>query len=746
MKTKYLALFTGLMLPLSALASSAYGDLNNFDAVNDTGGECHGLEIELEGVHSTEITYTYDWSRYGVPTIREELASDGITPRVFIRFASKKDAQGNYLATTIAQDPANPFPATAGHQCTDPAAQPAVCDHFGVGYYPTAADPNTTPPTPAKPSLIRYNWLVDNPSAPGNLILGPALNVATPVYTYQPPVAAQPALVQAVIQAPPPPQPELAPPVQMAFGEPVWAKEIKTSSKNAQPVKLEDLVDDDPAVEGERNWLNDKAGDNIAVTAETEVEWRMMQTEFNKLGDPDQPGGANGQLVGAAEALPEGNEIVTRRYEFYRYAADDRMVNPQLTDADRSSLDGETGEAMCSEVNPTTDPADPAYLHGIGSAVTVTDANGDSYTIDCTARIVVGNYMGAQMAGFNPDNELGLIANLQPWDTTQGEPYTARSVIIGGTPPYHVTLTGSLPPGLTLHEESGILEQTGAPVDGNYPFTLQVSDSAPVPASVSKSYTLLVGNPDQPPVVLHQLSVSRSGNGSGRVYDSSSAGIDCGNSCSANLPADSSVTLVAEPGIGSTLTGWSNGGCPTTDLSCILTMSGDQSVTANFALLQYALNVSKSGNGTITGNGINCGTSCSVLLDHGTAVSLTATPASGYLFSSWSGDCTTISGNTCQATMDKARTISATFVVQPASYRISVTLNGSGSVSSSPKGISCGRTCSALFKTGSSVKLTATPAKKHTFKSWSGTVCNGSTATTCTLVVTQDVSLTASFN
>ena len=29
---------------------------------------------------------------------------------------------------------------------------------------------------------------------------------------------------------------------------------------------------------------------------------------------------------------------------------------------------GETGEAMCSEVNPTTDPADPAYLHGIGSA------------------------------------------------------------------------------------------------------------------------------------------------------------------------------------------------------------------------------------------------------------------------------------------------------------------------------------------------------------------------------------------
>lgn len=744
MKTKSLALLIGLSLPLSALASSAYGDLNNFDAVNDTGQECHGLEIELEGVHSTEITYTYDWSRYGVPTIREELASDGVTPRVFIRFASKKDSAGNFIATTVAQDPANPFPPTAGHQCTDPAAVPAVCDHFGVGYYPTAADPTTTPPTPAKPSLIRYNWLVDDPTSPGNLILGPALNVATPIYTYQPPVAAQPALVQAVILAPPPPQPELAPPVQMAFGEPIWAKEIKTSSKNAQPVKLEDLVDDDPAVDGEPNWLNDKAGDNVVVEAQTEVEWRMMQTEFNKLGDPDQPGGANGQLVGAAEELPEGNEVVTRRYEFYRYAADDHIINPQLTGADGSSLDGETGEAMCSEVNPTTDSADPAYLHGIGSAVTVTDANGDSYTIDCSARIVVGNYIGAQMAGFNPDNELGLIANLQPWDTTQAAPYTARSVIIGGTPPYHVTVSGSFPPGLILHEESGILEQSGAPVNGNYPFTLQVSDSAPNPASVSKSYTLQVGNPEQP--VLQHLGISRTGNGSGRLYDNNGAGIDCGPSCSADLVAGSSIGLTAEPFVGSTFTGWGNTACPTTDLYCLLTMNGDQSVTANFALLQYGLSVSKSGNGTVTGNGINCGTSCGVTLDYGTAVTLTATPATGNLFSSWGGDCTTTSGNTCQTTMDKARTISAAFVVQPTSYRISVTLNGSGSVSSSPKGISCGRTCSALFKTGSSVKLTATPARKHSFKSWSGTVCNGSTATTCTLVVTQDVSLTASFN
>ena len=44
----------------SAHASTAYGSLNNFDCVNDTGVEAHGFEIELDDVRSADITYTYD--------------------------------------------------------------------------------------------------------------------------------------------------------------------------------------------------------------------------------------------------------------------------------------------------------------------------------------------------------------------------------------------------------------------------------------------------------------------------------------------------------------------------------------------------------------------------------------------------------------------------------------------------------------------------------------------------------------
>jgi hypothetical protein len=50
----------------TAHASIAYGSINNFDTVNDTGHECHGFEIEIEDCHSTDITYTYNYNHYTV--------------------------------------------------------------------------------------------------------------------------------------------------------------------------------------------------------------------------------------------------------------------------------------------------------------------------------------------------------------------------------------------------------------------------------------------------------------------------------------------------------------------------------------------------------------------------------------------------------------------------------------------------------------------------------------------------------
>src|SRR5512136_1713441 len=72
-----LTLLVALVLaPEVAQASIAYGSINNFDTVNDTSNVCHGFEIELDDIRSTDITYTYDYNHYGTPKISEDTTSD----------------------------------------------------------------------------------------------------------------------------------------------------------------------------------------------------------------------------------------------------------------------------------------------------------------------------------------------------------------------------------------------------------------------------------------------------------------------------------------------------------------------------------------------------------------------------------------------------------------------------------------------------------------------------------------------
>jgi hypothetical protein len=68
---------------------------------------------------------------------------------------------------------------------------------------------------------------------------------------------------------------------------------------------------------------------------------------------------------------------------------------------------------------------------------------------------------------------------------------------------------------------------------------------------------------------------------------------------------------------------------------------------------------------------------------------------------------------------------------------------GSGSVSSSPGGITCGATCNALFDEGTQVTLTATPAAHSTFTGWSGGGCSGTG--TCVVTLNADATVNATF-
>jgi uncharacterized repeat protein (TIGR03803 family) len=79
------------------------------------------------------------------------------------------------------------------------------------------------------------------------------------------------------------------------------------------------------------------------------------------------------------------------------------------------------------------------------------------------------------------------------------------------------------------------------------------------------------------------------------------------------------------------------------------------------------------------------------------------------------------------------------------SQTLTVTLAGTGTgiVSSSPAGITCPGTCSALFPQGTVVTLAETPGTNSTFGDWSG-ACSGS-ASACQVTLTQSASVTALF-
>jgi hypothetical protein len=179
-----------------ACASIAYGSINNFDTVNDTGVKCHGFEIELDDIRSTDITYTFDYNHYGTPKITEDTSVPGHT-NVFVRYEAVWMGT-NWSAYTAV--PTTNIPPTQGHAFTNPSLNFGG-EHFGVGYR-------------KQPTKVCYHWLVDSGS--DTLALGPQVNVSTPTFTYNPPAAqGQPAVVQAVIPAPvlPVPPPPLSDPL-----------------------------------------------------------------------------------------------------------------------------------------------------------------------------------------------------------------------------------------------------------------------------------------------------------------------------------------------------------------------------------------------------------------------------------------------------------------------------------------------------------------------------------------------------
>lgn len=237
------------------------------------------------------------------------------------------------------------------------------------------------------------------------------------------------------------------------------------------------------------------------------------------------------------------------------------------------------------------------------------------------------------------------------------------------------------------------------------------------------------------------LTVVKAGAGGGTVT-SLPAGINCGGTCSAQFDFGTSVTLSAAPDTSSIFAGWSGGGCSGTG-TCTVVMNADITVTATFAPARFNLTVTVDGPGTVSdslGQIVDCRTTCTASYPNGSTVNLTATAVgTGAVFMGWSGACTGTGG--CSVLMDQNKAVTATFG-WPLTVRLAGT--GSGTVTSSPAGINCGTDCDEVYRQGTSVTLTATPAAGSTFTGWTGGGCTGTG--TCTVTMNSAVAVSASFS
>lgn len=178
-----------------------------------------------------------------------------------------------------------------------------------------------------------------------------------------------------------------------------------------------------------------------------------------------------------------------------------------------------------------------------------------------------------------------------------------------------------------------------------------------------------------------------------------------------------------------------------------------QKIDANGTLAtpRYPITANASGNGAgaivSTPAGISYSypstSTGSTTMDSGASITLTASASAGST-AAWTGDCTSTGGTTTEATctitgIAAAKTVAVTFT---SATVLTVSRIGTGVVTSTPPGISCGDTCSYPFAPGASVVLSAVPSAGFAFAGWGG-ACTGTAA--CTVVMNTAKSVSAFF-
>jgi hypothetical protein len=226
--------------------------------------------------------------------------------------------------------------------------------------------------------------------------------------------------------------------------------------------------------------------------------------------------------------------------------------------------------------------------------------------------------------------------------------------------------------------------------------------------------------------------------------------VTCGagqTDCTATLDFGTPVVLRAVPIPGTLFVKWTGTVCNgRTNATCEFRVPARDVALAPIYRDVTTLSLNKSGMGTVRSSpaGITCGPTCDAAafdFARGALVRLTATPATGWSFDGFSGDCAGLACTVNASTVTAF--VGASFTIQQ--RRLSVTVAGNGSVSGT--GFFCDASatpCAQDFDYGTLLPLTPAPAAGHRFMGWAGS-CTGANPATCRPLLTVNRSLTATF-
>ena len=226
-------------------------------------------------------------------------------------------------------------------------------------------------------------------------------------------------------------------------------------------------------------------------------------------------------------------------------------------------------------------------------------------------------------------------------------------------------------------------------------------------------------SPPPPPVYTVTINPAPSG---GTVTGTS---INCPGDCTGSFDSGTPVTLTANNNATYAFKRWVGDECnSSTNSNCTFNISGNKTLTAEFAPIRQLKITIAGGSGSVTTNpaGTSCGVNCYEFVD-GQAVTLTALAASGYAFKNWTLDAASC-GNTnpCIITMTTNKTVTAEFMVASSTcYNLQTLVgpvSGAGVVN---RDLSNSPDCLVgKYTAGTTIQLTAAANAGYEFDKWTG--------------------------